>query len=57
MCTKFWQESLQEKRHSDDLSIDEREYYSGFYGNKFGRCELDLSGSEQQLVVGSCKYV
>jgi hypothetical protein len=53
--TKFWSKSLKGRYHFVNPGVDVV-YYNGTSGNGVGICGLDLSGSGQEQMEGSCEY-
>jgi hypothetical protein len=51
----FWLGNLKRRHHSEDLGIDGRIILECILG-KVGRCGMNVSGSGQELVAGSCEY-
>jgi hypothetical protein len=49
-------ESLQRSDHLGDLGTDGKTMLKWIFSKLAENCELDLSGSEERLLVGSCKY-
>jgi hypothetical protein len=54
-CTRFWWESLKERDHSEDQGADNRIGSEWILGRLAGKCGMDLIGSGQGPVAGSCK--
>jgi hypothetical protein len=55
MRRKYWLESLKGRDHSEDQGVDVR-ILRRILGKPGWWCGLDLSGSGEEPVAGSCKH-
>jgi hypothetical protein len=56
MYIRFWSENPKERDHSEDLGVDGNIIVQRVLGKYVGRCGLDVAGSGQGPMAGSCEH-